>query len=125
MRDMIHSNDCSREAHPGVWIFRGRSAVFLVIGTIAFVALFRILAACDIDWYLALPISTIPLGVISLTVWVLRDKQPSYMTDWLLWQLWRVKTRMYFAGCLDRPPLLWIKGKEPTHPKDFNANTSP
>jgi hypothetical protein len=44
--------DIAREGRPSVWIFEGKSVVFLVCGVAAFIALFRILAACDLDWLL-------------------------------------------------------------------------
>jgi hypothetical protein len=116
----LHSNDCAREARPGLWIFSGRSVVFLVIGVAIFVALFRIMAAASVDWYFALPLSLIPLGVISVFVHLLVNGRPtSFASDLILFAVWRFKTWLYLAGALDRPPVLWIQSRNPTHPSKF------
>ena len=37
----LHPNDNAREGSPGVWIFRGKSVVLLVIGVAAGLAVFK------------------------------------------------------------------------------------
>src|SRR6516164_1539479 len=101
----LHSNDNAREGRPGVWIFQGNSVVLLVAGVAVFVALFRILAAAEIDWPFALGLSLIPL--LSLAA------------DVLLFAVWRVKMAAYLTGALDRPPQFWVKGTRPRHPDEF------
>ena len=116
----LHSNDNAREGRPGVWIFQGNSVVLLVAGVAVFVALFRILAAAEIDWPFALGLSLIPL--LSLAAYVhlmVNGKAPSYAVDVLLFFLWRVRVRTYLAGALDRPPQFWVKATRPRHPGEF------
>ena len=115
----LHSNDNAREGRPGVWIFQGNSAVLLVAGVAAFVALFRILVAAEVDWPLAFVLSLIPLLALAAYVHLMvNGRAPSYSTDVLLF-LWRVKVRTYLAGALDRPPQFWVKGQRPRHPSEF------
>jgi hypothetical protein len=64
----FHANDNAREGRPSVWIFEGKSVVFLVCGVAAFIALFRILAACGLDWPINIGISLLPL--IGVTAYV-------------------------------------------------------
>jgi hypothetical protein len=104
----MHSNDCAREGRPGIWIFSGQSVVFLVIGVAIFVALFRILASMDVDWPVNIVVSSLPLLVITLLVYLLVNGKPaSYAGDLLLFLAWRLRSRLYFAGAIDRPPELW------------------
>jgi hypothetical protein len=37
----------------------------------------------------------------------------------LLFLIWRTKALLYMAGCLDRPPVLWIVTGKPAHPKEL------
>ena len=116
----LHSNDNAREGRPGVWIFQGNSVVLLVAGVAAFVAIFRVLVAAEVDWPLALVLSLVPL--VALTAYVhlmVNGKAPSYAADVLLFFLWRVRVRTNLAGALDRPPQFWVKGQRPRHPREF------
>jgi hypothetical protein len=116
----LHSNDNAREGRPGVWIFQGNSVVLLVAGVAAFVALFRILVAAEVDWPLAFVLSLIPLLALAAYVHLMvNGRAPSYATDVLLFAIWRVKARTYLAGALDRPPQFWVKGTRPRHPREF------
>ena len=116
----LHSNDASREARPGLWIFSGRSVVFLVIGVAVFVALFRIMAATGVDWFVGLPVSLIPLALITVFVHLVVNGRPSsFAGDLVLLAAWRLKSWLYLAGALDRPPILWISDDPPAHPKEF------
>ena len=116
----LHSNDNAREGRPGVWIFQGNSVVLLVAGVAAFVALFRILVAAEVDWPLALVLSLVPLVALAAYVHLMvNGKAPSYAADVLLFFLWRVKVRTYLAGARDRPPRFWVKGQRPRHPSEF------
>jgi hypothetical protein len=115
----MHSNDTAREGKPGIWIFHGRAVAALVIGVAITVSLFRILSAFDIDLLVIVVISVFPFLVIALVVWLMRGKPSSYAEDMLLLFLWRARFRLYTLGALDHPPELWIKGKHPTHPKEF------
>jgi len=94
--------------------------VFLVIGVAVFVALFRIMAAAGVDWYVALPASLIPLGVITMFVrFFVNGRPPSFATDLILLAAWRFKTWLYLAGALNRPPVLWLGTESPDPPKEF------
>src|SRR5580658_3268322 len=105
----LHSNDNARESRPGVWVFQGRSVVLLVIGVGLFVALFRILAAYNLDWYFVLPISLAPLAsLIAFVQLFVNGKPGSYFQDVLLFGLWKLKTAFFNFGAKVRPPLLWI-----------------
>jgi hypothetical protein len=115
----MHSNDNAREGRPGVWIFQGKSVVFLVIGVAAFVALFRILASIDIDWPVNIGVSLLPLAGITLIIHLfVNGKPPSYAGDQLLFLLWRFRALLYLAGALDRPPELWRSDTKRTHLKE-------
>jgi hypothetical protein len=104
----MHSNDCAREGRSAVWIFTGQSVVFLVIGVAVFVALFRILASMDIDWPINIVVSLLPLLVITLLVHLLvNGRPPNYAGDLLLFLAWRMRSRLYLAGAIERPPELW------------------
>jgi hypothetical protein len=104
----MHSNDCAREGRPAVWIFSGKAVVFLVIGVAVFVALFRILASMDIDWPINIVVSLLPLLGITLLVHLLvNGRPPSYAGDLLLFLIWRLRSRLYVAGTIERPPELW------------------
>lgn len=88
----FHSNDNAREGRPSVWIFEGKSVVFLVCGVAAFIALFRILAACDLDWPITLGISVLPLLAMAAYVhFCVNGKPPSYFVDMALLLIWRAK----------------------------------
>lgn len=116
----MHSNDNSREGRPAIWIFSGRSVVFLVIGVAMFVALFRILASLDVDWPVNIAISLLPLAGITLIIHLfVNGKPPSYVSDQLLFLLWSFRSRLYLAGALDRPPELWRTERQPTHTKEL------
>src|SRR5207249_7895483 len=81
----IHPNDNAREAKPGIWIFQGRAVAVLVLGAAVFIALFRMLAAIDIDWPAALVISLAPLTLMTIAVHLLvNGRAPSYASDLVL-----------------------------------------
>ena len=116
----IHSNDNAREGRPGLWIFQGRSVVLLVVGVAAFVALFRIFDSAGLDLLINAVISLVPLLVMGAFVqFFVNGKPASYAFDSLLFLIWRAKGCLYMAGCLDRPPVLWILTRKPAHPKEL------
>jgi hypothetical protein len=115
----LHANDCSREAKPGIWIFSGRLVVLLVIGVAAFIVIVRTLANYEVDWIIAIPVALLPLGAMTLFVWLIRDKAPSWAWDALAWNVWRLKVWLYFNGARDRPPVIWLESKTITHPNQF------
>ena len=93
---------------------------FSFAGVAAFVALFRVLVAAEVDWPFALVLSLIPLlGLAAYVHLMVNGKAPSYAVDVLLFFLWCVKVRTYLAGALDRPPQFWVKGQMPRHPSEF------
>jgi hypothetical protein len=115
-----HANDNAREGRPSVWIFEGKSVVFLVCGVAAFIAVFRILAACGLDWPINIGISLLPLiGVTAYVHFCVNGKPPSYFVDMVLLFIWRGKARLYLSGALDRPPVLWAEPEKPKHPHEF------
>jgi hypothetical protein len=104
----FHSNDNAREGRPAVWIFEGKSVVFLVGGVAAFIAIFRILAAVGFEWPLNLGISVLPLlGMTGYVQFCVNGKPPSYTVDVVLLFVWRAKAWLYQSGALDLPPVLW------------------
>lgn len=114
----LHPNDTSREAKPGVWIFHGPVQLICLVGSVmAFVAIFQILRAIDIDWWLNILISALPLCAVTIIILLLRGKPASYAGDILLLWIWRMKTALYMAGGLERPPLLWLENKV-SYPKE-------
>ena len=116
----IHSNDNAREGRPGLWIFQGRSVVLLVVGVAAFVALFRTFDSAGLDLPINAVISLLPLVVMGAYVqFFVNGKPASYAFDSLLFLIWRTKALLYMAGCLDRPPVLWIVTGKLVHPKEL------
>jgi hypothetical protein len=116
----LHSNDTAREARPGLWIFQGKCVVLIPLGVAAFILIFKALASLDVDWYLTLPLATLPMLGFTLFVWLFVNGKPSsYASDLWLLKLWRFKCWLYLHGYLDRPPLLWVERKAPQHPKQF------
>ena len=112
-----HPNDNAREAKPGIWIFHGRAVGLLVLGAAIFIALFRVLAAIDIDWPAALVVSLGPLAGITLVVHLLiNGRPPSYVSDLAQLGIWRFKVRLYLARALGRPPELWVRNRKPINP---------
>ena len=113
----LHPNDCSRHAKPGIWIFQGRSVICLVIGAAAFISIFRVLYALYVDWFIALPVSLVPLALMTLIVhFLINGRAPSFAEDLLFQKIWEFKTWLYLSGCLDKAPLLWIEFRKPQHP---------
>jgi hypothetical protein len=116
----MHPNDCSREARPAIWIFQGHTLVLLVIGAGVSIGLFRILSSYDVDWWLALIISLLPLGAITAYAQCLVNGKPaSYAPDLLQWHVFRFRSWLFMSGCMNRPPELWVFDSAPKHPRDF------
>jgi hypothetical protein len=112
-----YPNDTSREARPGLWIFRGRTLVILVASVAMGVSVFKSLVTL-LDWPVAAGIALIPFALATLFVWRFINGRPkSYAGDWLLLAIFKLKTYAYLAGAKDRPSALWIKDKHPRHPK--------
>lgn len=119
----MRANDCVREAKPAIWIFSGRSVVLLVIGVLAAVSLFRVLSALDVDWWLGVPVSLVPLLLITGAVWATRDKPTEWLGDLILLWIWKGKTWAFMHGWKENPPLLWIEGVEPNHPTNASKHS--
>jgi hypothetical protein len=116
----LHPNDAAREAKPSLFIFSGPWVGCLVVGVMFFVVLFRILAVWDIDWFIALPVSLLPLAALTAFVhFFVNGRPPSWAIDALFLKVWQFKSWLYLRGCLDRPPLLWLENRTPAHPKEF------
>jgi hypothetical protein len=116
----LHPNNVSRTAKPSLWIFSGPSVGWLVVGVLAFIASFRLLSLWDVDWWLDLIVSSIPLALITLFVFLTRAKPDSWAIDLLFFKVWQCKSWLYMHGGLDRAPLLWGEAKAPAHPRDFS-----
>ena len=117
----LRPNDNAREGRASVWIFSGRSIVYLVVGVGMGIALFRLAnMVWGFDVLSSLVIGTMPLAAITLFVQVLvNGKPPSHAWDMMCWGLWRVHAWVYRSGILDRPPQFWVSGKKPRHPQLF------
>jgi hypothetical protein len=117
----LRPNDNAREGRASVWIFSGRSIVYLVVGVGMGIALFRLAnMVWGFDVLSSLVIGTMPLAAITLFVQVLvNGKPPSHAWDVMCWGLWRMHAWSYRSGILDRPPQFWVSGKKLRHPQLF------
>lgn len=116
----LHANDTAREAKPGFWIFQGKVVVWFVVGFGAAVCLFQLLVKCDVDWFIAAPIASLPLLFATLFVHLLvNNKPPSYAEDLLLVLILRGKVRLYEHGLIVQPPKMWVEDRNPVHPKEY------
>ena len=115
----MHPNDISRKMNAGIGVFLGRNVVLLIVGVMAFVALMRILTLLYIDWFIAIPLSVLPLSFITLFVWLTRGKPQSWISDLAWMHIWKTKEWMYLSGCMDRAPVLWAVESKPQHPSLF------
>ena len=115
-----HMNNCARLAQPGIWIFRGKAMVLLVIGFALFILIMQCLRAVQLEMPIAIVISALPtLGLTVFVKFFVNDKPPSYAFDLLLFKIWRFKTWLFKAGVLSRPPGLWFLPEIIRHPKEF------
>jgi hypothetical protein len=115
-----HMNNCARLAQPGIWIFRGKAMVLLVIGFALFILIMQCLRAVQLEMPIAIVISALPtLGLTVFVRFFVNDKPPSYAFDLLLFKIWRFKTWLFKAGVLSRPPGLWFLPETIRHPKEF------
>ena len=115
-----HMNNCARLAQPGIWIFRGKAMVFLVIGFALFILIMQCLRGVQLEMPIAILISALPtLGLTVFVKFFVNDKPPSYAFDLLLFKIWRFKTWLFKAGVLSRPPGLWFLPEIIRHPKGF------
>jgi hypothetical protein len=119
----LRPNDNAREGRPSVWIFSGRSVVLLVIGVALGISLFRI---ASVQWGLetipSLVIGILPLGLITAFVaFFVNGKPESYAIDLAFWGLFRLHSRLYVTGIIDRTPEFWIRPKSPRHPSEFSV----
>ena len=116
----IHANDTSREAKPGVWIFRGTSILFLVGSAAAFVFIVETMQAMGTDWAVIISVGLLPLILsIVFVYFFVHGKPPSFFTDVLGLCIWKAQAWFYKAGGLSRPPLFWVGVKAPKHPHEF------
>jgi hypothetical protein len=114
----MHPNDTSREAKPGLGAFKGKAMGLLVAGVMLGVSIFRVLDFFYVDLLPNIVISSLPLAFFTAVMLFLRDKPASYAGDLLLLCIWRMKTSLYMAGGLERPPVLWIENKV-SYPKEI------
>jgi hypothetical protein len=115
-----HMNNCARLAQPGIWIFRGKAMVLLVIGFALFILIMQCLRAVQLEMPIAIAISALPtLGLTVFVKFFVIDKPPSYAFDLLLFKIWRFKTWLFKAGVLSRPPGLWFLPETIRHSKEF------
>src|SRR5258706_3462482 len=100
----LRPNDNAREGRPSVWIFSGRSIVYLVVGVGMGIALFRLAnMVWGFDVLSSLVIGTIPLAAITSFVQVLvNGKPPSHAWDVMCWGLWRWLTLAALDGTFFR-----------------------
>src|SRR5258708_189683 len=110
----LRPNDNAREGRASVWIFSGRSIVYLVVGVGMGVALFRLAnMVWGFDVLSSLVIGTMPLAAITLFVQVLvNGKPPSHAWDMMCWGLWREGRRGPLQGDFVRPPPVSVFGEE-------------
>jgi hypothetical protein len=117
----LRPNDNAREGRPSVWIFSGRSIVYLVLGVALAIALFRLanlVWGFDVLW--SLIIGSTPLAAVTLFVQLLvNGKPPSYAWDVICWGIWGTHAWLYRVGIFDRPPQFWVLGRKPRHPHLF------
>lgn len=117
----FNENDCARESHPGVWVFKGKYAVLLVIGAALFLMLFRICASSGIDFLPNVAISLIPTGLMAAWVaFFVNGKLPSYTQDLLIFGRFLFRSWLYRQGIIHRPPGFAISSPPPLHPDEFN-----
>lgn len=117
----MHANDTSREAKPGVWIFRGTSIMFLVGSAAAFVFIVETMQAMGTDWPVVVSVAFLPLLLSTAFVYLfVHGKAPSFFTDLVGLWIWKAQACLYKAGGLSRPPLFWVELKIPKHPKEFS-----
>ena len=118
----LNPNDNAREARPTLWVFSGSAIGFVPLAVLASICSFMILSRSGFDWWVALLISVLPcVGLAALAHFFLNGKPPSYLFDLLALASWRLRCWLYFAGCMDNPPLFQIKVRAPRHPREFNS----
>lgn len=119
MRIEFHPDDNALESRPAVWILQGKSVVLPVFGAAAFVALFRILAACGVDWPVDIG-SSVPavLAIVGCVHLLGNGKSPTFATDIKSFLIWGAKAWLSMAGALDRLPVLWVVTRKPRHRED-------
>src|SRR5258706_6285846 len=119
----LRPNDNAREGRPSVWIFSGRSIVYLVVGVGMGIALFRLAnMVWGFDVLSSLVIGTMPLAAITLFVQVLvNGKPPSHAWDMMCWGLWRGAAWGWRGGRLCRAPPGCGFGQKHRHPLPFSA----
>ncbi len=123
----LNDNSIAREAKPGITIsgvvtFHGKSVAFLVIGVAMFIFIFLALYLLGLDWYVALPISLLPLVcLMAFVAFFINDRPPSYVTDFLYMGIFRLKTGLYLHGMKDRASELWMTDSVTNHPKEYGS----
>jgi hypothetical protein len=117
----LHSNDCAREAEPGLFMFHGKWVALLPLGVLAGICIFRLLMAMGVDWFIAIPIALVPAAASAGFVhFCVNSRPPSFFFDLSFLASWRIRTWLYMKGCLDRPPCLWTAARKYSHPSDFS-----
>jgi hypothetical protein len=116
----LHRNDVSQDARPSVWIFEGKSVLLLVGSVAAGVAIFQAVSEIGVELVPAAAMASAPpLAAAAVVALCVNGKPPSYFSDLLKWQGFRLKTWLYSIGALDRPPQLWCPGPVVPHPTAF------
>lgn len=102
----LHANDNAREGKPSIWLFRGKSVAFLVVSVVVGISPSRILDSVSVDRWLAIPLSLYPSWPDSaVRAFFVNGRLSSNAFDFFLWAAWRLRTRLYLMGVLDRPPI--------------------
>jgi hypothetical protein len=116
-------NDVSRDAKPSLWVYQGRWALGLIVGTVAGIFIFRKLAAWDVELIPNLVASIMPLALYTLyVVACVNGRAPSYAFDLWLWARHRVRIGLFNLGLVDRvPELILGQSKAPAHPSRFSS----
>ena len=116
-------NDVSREAKPSLWVYQGRWALGLILGTVAGIFIFRKLAAWDVELIPNLVASVMPLALYTLfVVAFINGRAPSYAFDLWLRLRHQARTALFHLGLVDCvPELILSRSKDPAHPSQFSS----
>jgi hypothetical protein len=117
-----HPLPSSRNTLPRIWFFEGWTTLLLLGGVVMFLILIKFLAILSPDsTVLNVVLSAIPLAVFALfSATLVKGKPPSYHTDFFLWKLFRLWTRLYLKGSVGTRPVLWHQPPATPHPSTFN-----
>ena len=116
----LHDNDVSRQAKSTLWIFEGRSLVYLVAGAMGSLTLFKAQELLFVPVLINVSISAVPVCVATLFVFSLvQGKAPSYAWDAIVWRVFEFRAWLFRAGITTQPPQLWRNPKPLPPLSDF------